>query len=71
MYVCVYMCICMYVQIMMQSKKGKTCVLTELTFQSDELVCHPQTAKDCGWAMHVAGDKYQVIHKITCFHTCV
>ena len=43
-------------------QEGKTCVLSQLTFQSDELVCHPQKAEDCGWLMHAADNKYQVIY---------
>ena len=68
MYVCMYafmyvtLCMHMFMQIMMQSKEGNMCVLSELIFQSDELVCHPQKADDCGWSMHAADNKYQVIH---------
>ena len=46
---------------MLQSVEGKTCALSQLIFQSDELVCHPQTADDCDWRIFTADDKYKVI----------
>ena len=36
--------------------------LTQLTFQSDELVYHPQkNAKDANWTIYTADEKYKVI----------
>ena len=42
------------------SEGGDMCSLTQLTIQSDELVCHPQTAEDCGWKIFAADKKYKV-----------
>ena len=59
---------------MIQCKEGKMCALCQLTFRSDELVCHPQEAKDCGWSIHAADKHYQVIysphgvHQIECYN---
>ena len=49
---------------MQQTKEGKEGTLfslNQLTFQSDELVFHPQTAEDCGWNAFAADNKYKVI----------
>ncbi|XP_065887373.1 uncharacterized protein [Dysidea avara] len=48
---------------MLQSKEGKEgnmCYLTQLTFQSDELVFHPQTSEDGGWRAFTADKKYKI-----------
>jgi len=47
---------------MLQSKesKGRMSALRQLTFQSDELVCHPQNAKDGNWTIHTADKKFKV-----------
>ena len=49
---------------MQQTKEGKEGTLFslyQLTFQSDELVLHPQKAEDCGWNAFAADNKYEVI----------
>lgn len=47
---------------MLQSKRDKDrmCTLSQFTFQSDELVCHPQKAEDGDWTIHTADKKYKV-----------
>ncbi|XP_065888721.1 uncharacterized protein [Dysidea avara] len=44
----------------LQTRKGNICSLIELTFQSDELVFHPQSADDGGWRAFVADKKYKI-----------
>jgi len=48
---------------MLQTKAGKEgtiCSLKQLTFQSDELVFHPQSAEDSGWNAFAADKKFKV-----------
>jgi len=42
-------------------KEGNLCFLDQLTFQSDELVFHPQSAEDNGWSAFAADKKVKVI----------
>ena len=43
------------------------CSLNRLTFQSDELVFHPQSAEDNGWNVFAADKKYKVYTRC-CLH---
>ncbi|XP_065887502.1 uncharacterized protein [Dysidea avara] len=48
---------------MLQTREGKggnMCSLNRLTFQSDELVFHPQSAEDNGWNVFAADKKYKI-----------